>query len=128
MSVIEVAASKLDVRLTLSVATATGRFRMWTRSGAVWLDEPHVGVRLFDAPTVVPEVAGPVMTTSGSVSAGQPSSVSLEAAPQPRSIGQSIWPSVSLSRSSEHCGQPGPLGQASVSSLSDGETQPGSAG
>ena len=72
----EVAASKLAIRSTCNVVTATGRFSRCTRSGAVCAPEPQVGVRLLVAPvTVVPTVEPLVMTMTSSASAPQPISV-----------------------------------------------------
>ena len=46
--------SSLLLLVTVSVCTGTRRSRKWTTSGAVWLDEPQVGVWSLWAPTVVP--------------------------------------------------------------------------
>src|SRR5262245_23639962 len=51
------------------------------------------------------------------------SSVSEADAQPPESLGKSVWPFMSLSLPSEHCGQPGPLGQSSVSSSCCGAKQ-----
>ncbi len=83
----EVAASQVAVRLTRRLATGTARLSWCTRSGAVWLVEPQVGVRLLEAPTVVPVVAGAVIGMTGSVSAGHATSVAPAAETQPRSSG-----------------------------------------
>ena len=70
----EVTASNDALCEIVRVSTLTRRSSRWTRSPAVWLDEPQVGVRLLLAPAVVLAVVTLTTGIRASLSSGQSAS------------------------------------------------------